>query len=250
MLDACLNSWQANGCGWGIGYLWRSMGWLSRVDVGLLALMLGNTIVIICHRFYGHSAARRQSCTFVRDAAAALRDGKFDNVISIAARNSRSHVGTVIAAGLTAFASAPPEFTDIEAIDVAQRAFQRNRKMFAADLKLGIGTLSSIASSAPFIGLLGTVFGMMNAFGGFSMAKSAVIALIASSLAEALVTIVMGLAVAIPAVWCRNYLCSRVEVFESEMSNAALEAVTYLIAHRRWREQARAFGCEDGQSSL
>jgi biopolymer transport protein ExbB/TolQ len=166
MLDACLNSWQANGCGWGMGYLWRSMGWLSRVDVGLLALMLGNTIVIICHRFYGHSAARRQSCTFVRDAAAALRDGKFDNVISVAARNSRSHVGTVIAVGLTAFASAPPEFTDIEAIDVAQRAFQRSRKMFAADLKLGIGTLSSIASSAPFIGLLGTVFGMMNAFGG------------------------------------------------------------------------------------
>lgn len=146
MLDACLNSWQANGYGWGMGYLWRSMRWLSRVDVGLLALMLVNTLVIICQRVYGHSAARRQSCTFVRDAAAALRDGKFDNVISIAARNSRSHVATLIAAGLTAFASAPPEFTDIEAIDAAQRAFQCSRKMFAADLKLGIGTLSTFAA--------------------------------------------------------------------------------------------------------
>jgi len=236
MFEACLNSLHAEGCGWNIGYLWRSMDWLSRGDVALLALMLLNTLIIICHRFYRHNAARRQSRKFVRDAATALRDGRLDQVISIAARYRRSHVATVVAAGLSAFSCAPPQFTDDEASDAAQRAFQRSRRIFAADLKLGIGTLSTIASSAPFIGLLGTVFGISNAFVGTTGPKSAALAYVTMRLAEALVTAAMGIAVAILAVWCRNYLCDRTAVLDSEMSNAALEAVTYLKARRYFRQ--------------
>ena len=146
-------------------------------------------------------------------------------------------MATVVAAGLTAYAAAPSQFTDAEAIETAERAFQRSRKFLAADLKLGLGTLATIASSAPFIGLLGTVSGIVNAFRGIGMAKAVAIAMVMSSLAEALVTTAMGLFVAVPAVWCRNYLRSRIEAFESEMSNAALEAVTYLKAHRQWRNR-------------
>jgi biopolymer transport protein ExbB/biopolymer transport protein TolQ len=200
--------------------------------------MLANTVAIICHRLLQHNAARWQSRRFVRDAAAALRGVRPDEVISIAARNRRSHIATVVAAGLIAFFSTPPQITDIEAIEAAERAFRRSRKMFAADLKLGIGTLSTIASSAPFIGLLGTVFGIMNAFVGTTGPKSAALAFIMMTLSEALVTAAMGIAVAILAVWCRNYLCNRVAVLESEMSNAALEAVTYLTAHRHLRQQS------------
>lgn len=238
MFEVCLNSLHAEGCGWNLGYLWRSMGLLSRGDVALLALMLVNTLVIICHRFSRQSAARWQSRRFVRDAAAALRDGRLDQVISIAARNRQSHVAAVVAAGLTAFSSAPPQLTDTEAVEAAARAFQRRRKILAADLKLGTGTLSTIASSAPFIGLLGTVFGIMNTFVGTTGSKSAALAFVTTSLAEALVTAALGLAVAIPATWSRNYLCNRVAVLESEMSNAALEAITYLQAHRHFRQQS------------
>ena len=63
------------------------------------------------------------------------------------------------------------------------------------------------------------------------MAKDTLIAMVESTLALALVTTAAGLAVAIPAVWFRNHFCDRLEVFESEMSNAALEAVSYLAAH-------------------
>jgi len=241
MLEACLNSLHAEGCGWNIGYLWRSMDWLSRGDLLLLGLLLANTIAIICYRAYRHSAARIQSRTFVRDSATALRDGNVDEVISIALRNRRSHVAAVIAAGLTAFCAAPPHFTNAEAIDAAQRAFQRKRKVVAADLKLGIGTLSTIASSAPFIGLFGTVLGISNAFVGTGMSKSAAMAFITLSLAEALVTAAMGIAVAIPAVWCRNYLRDRAEALDSEMSNAALEALTYLHAHCDSRHRPERF---------
>jgi MotA/TolQ/ExbB proton channel family len=133
--------------------------------------------------------------------------------------------------------AAPPSITDTEAIEIAKRAFQRRRKMVAAELKLGLGTLSTIASSAPFIGLVGTVFGIMNAFGQVGMQKSAYMAWVASNLGESLVTTAMGLVVAVLAVWCRNSMRTRMEIFESEMSNAALEMVTYLNAHRQWRNQ-------------
>ncbi len=237
MLDLWLNWLDADGCVWGLWYLWGRMDWFGHATVTLLALMLVNAAVIVVGRIYRYRAANNQSRAFVRDAAVALRGSNFDEVIAIAARNSRSHVAAVVAAGLSAFASAPPEFTDAEAIAAAERAFQRRRKMLAADLKLGLGTLATIASSAPFIGLVGTVFGIMNAFGGTAMEKSAYMRMVALSLAEALATTAMGLLVAVPAVWFRNYLLRRLEVFEGEMSNAALEGVTYLHAHRQWRNQ-------------
>jgi biopolymer transport protein ExbB/TolQ len=244
MFDAWLNWLDADGCVWGLWYLWGRMDWFGHAAVSLLALMLANTAVIVVGRLYRYSAARRQSRAFVRDAAAALRDGRFDEVVAIAARNTRSHVAAGVAAGLAAFASAPSEFTDAEAIDGAERAFQRSRKRLAADLKHGLGTLTTIASSAPFIGLLGTVFGIMNSFRGTAMEASAGRAAVASDLSTALATAAMGLLVAIPAVWCRNYLLRRMEVFESEMSNAALEAVTYLNAHPQWRNQPELSSAE------
>ena len=237
MLDFSLTSWPADESGWGIGYLWPSMDWLGHAEIILLALLMANTVVIVCGRFCLYSVARWQSRAFVRDTAAALREGNLDEVIRVAARNHRSHVAMVVADGLTAFALAPPQFTKREAIDTAERAFQRSNRMLSAHLRLGLGTLATIASSAPLIGLVGAVSGIMRAFGGVAMQRASWMAMVASRLAEALVVTAMGLLVGIPAVWCRNYLCDRVEGFEIEMSNAALEAVTYLNTHRRWRDQ-------------
>jgi uncharacterized protein HemY len=102
-LDGCFNSWQADGCGWNIGYLWRSMGWFGHAAVTLLVLMLVNTIAIVGDRLYRYSTAARQSRAFVRTAASALLAGRFHDVIAIAARNRHSHVAAVVAAGLNAF---------------------------------------------------------------------------------------------------------------------------------------------------
>jgi biopolymer transport protein ExbB/TolQ len=213
------------------------MGWLDRADITLLALMLVNTAVIIWHRIRRYSQATRQTRTFVHEAAVALGEGSFRNVAAIFERNRRSHVATVVTAALTAFGSTPLELTDLEAIDSALRASQRSRKMVSADLKLGLGSLATTASCAPFIGLLGTVFGILNAFGPMGMAKSAAMALIASHLAEALVTAALGLLVAIFATWSHNYFSRRVERLESGMSNAALELATYLRRHPQYRRQ-------------
>lgn len=250
MLEAYLNSRLADGECWNLVYRYLSspMHLFDQADIILLAVMLVNTAVIICHQYYSFSMARRQSRAFVRNAQAALRAGRFDEVISVAARYRWSHVATVVAAGLTAFAAAPPQFTNTEAISASERALLRRCKMNSRQLRLGLGTLATIASSAPFIGLLGTVFGIMHAFRGVAMATSAWIAMVASSMAAALVTTAMGLLVGTAAVWCRNYLCGRVEIFESEMSNASLEAITYLTAHEEWRKAPQHLA--DGDEGL
>jgi biopolymer transport protein ExbB/TolQ/biopolymer transport protein ExbD len=220
---------------WNADRLWRTMDTLNRADFLLLAFMLANTGAILCFRLYRYSAARRESRTFFRDAASPLGEGKFDEVISIAARNSRSHVANVVAEVLAAYASAGSEFAETEAIAFAQQAFQRRSKLLRADLKCGLGTFATIASSAPFFGFLGTINGILGLFVGTSGSPAGALARLASEIAEALLLGTMGMVVSILAVWSFYYLRSRIKVLETEMSNAELEAVTCLKAHPQWR---------------
>jgi biopolymer transport protein ExbB/biopolymer transport protein TolQ len=231
-MDFCSNSGNAIGC------LWQSLDWLSRADLTFLFLMLANMAVIVYDRLHRYRASGRQTGAFIHNAASGLRNGNFDDVIAVAARSKRSHVASVVTAGLTAFVSAPAQFVHAEAIEVAERALQRSRKTQTANLSLGLGTLATIASSAPFIGLLGTVFGILNAFRGVGMEKAAWLAMTAFCISQGLATTAMGLVVAVPAVWCHNYFRTRVEGFKSEMSNAALETTTFLNAHPEWRSRS------------
>jgi biopolymer transport protein ExbB len=222
---------------WNVGQLWRSMDRLNQADSMLLAFMLANTGAILCFCLYRYSAARSECRTFIRDAASPFREGKFNEVISIAARNSRSHVVNIVAEVLTTYASAPPGLTNTEALGLAQRAFQRRNKLLAAHLKCDLNPLATIASSAPFIGFLGTVNGLLGSFTGTTGPPSAALARLASEIAEALLLGAMGIVVSILAVWCFYYVRSRVKLLETEMSNAELEAVACLKAHTQWREQ-------------
>jgi biopolymer transport protein ExbB/TolQ len=206
------------------------MGWIMRADVTLLAVMLAYVMAITSGRFYRFAAARRHSRLFVRNAASALEDGNVDEALAVATEYARGHVARTVAAGLTAFAAAP-HLTDAEAVRATERALQRTRTRLVAELKRGAGTLTSIALCAPFVGFVGTVFGIMGSFYGSGLAS------LARGLAEALVTTAFGLLVAIPAVWCRNYVLVSVEAFETEMSNATLETMTYCGAHCQLRHR-------------
>lgn len=213
------------------------MDLLGRTDVSLLALMFGNILIVIPWRFYCHVVARWQSRIFIRDASPALERGALSEIIALARLRNQSHTAAVIASGLMAFACAPPDFTSSETVARVERAIRRCRKVQSARLSVGLGTLKNIASTAPFIGLIGTCEGIMYAFRGAAMEKSALFARTTSDISMALTTTAMGLLVAIPAQWAYNYFFERVQIFESEMSNAALETVTCLNAHPRLRHQ-------------
>ncbi|MGA7633609.1 MAG: MotA/TolQ/ExbB proton channel family protein [Terriglobales bacterium] len=107
-----------------------------------------------------------------------------------------------------------------EAIDTASRAFQRDPRKLVADLSIKVGALKSIALVAPYLGLLGTCTGIVTGFRGVDIvADSALAAVMASgAVTVALITTAAGLLVAIPATWSYNYLRTRIDLLESEIS--------------------------------
>jgi biopolymer transport protein ExbB/biopolymer transport protein TolQ len=162
--------------------------------------------------------------------AGALKDGKIDEAISIAEQNKRSHLAKVVTAGLQEF-QAHQVSTEIpgETIEASKRALERASAIVHAELKRGVSTLATIGSTAPFVGLFGTVLGIIHAFEGIASNKSTGLAGVSKGISEALVTTAFGLFVAIPAVWIYNYFTTKIESFDVEMDNSSSELIDYFI---------------------
>jgi len=210
--------------------MWRAMGWPARMVVILMFIMSAWSIGVMIDRWIAFRAARKQSRFFAPAVAGALKDGKIDEAIAIAEQNKRSHLAKVVTAGLQEF-QAHQASTEIsgETIEASKRALERAAAIVHAELKRGVSSLATIGSTAPFVGLFGTVLGIINAFHGISTAKSTGLAAVAGGISEALVTTAIGLFVAVPAVWMFNYFTSKIEAFDVEMDNSSSELIDYFI---------------------
>src|SRR3984957_8891725 len=210
--------------------MWENMGWAAKLVVILLFFMSAWSIGVMIDRAIAYNGARKQSRQFAPAVAGALREGKLDEAIKIADRYSKSHLAKVVVAGLQEF-RAHQLSSDIsgEEIDASRRALERAEAIVHAELKRGISSLATIGSSAPFVGLFGTVLGIINAFKGISTEKSTGLGAVAGGISEALVTTAVGLFVAIPAVWAFNYFTNRVEAFDVEMGNSSSELIDYFL---------------------
>src|SRR5947207_14453412 len=153
--------------------LWRQIGILAKIVVGILFVMSGWSFGVMIDRYMAFNAARKQSRAFAPAVAGALRDGKIDEAIKVAERNKKSHLAKVVTAGLMEF-RAHQDSTDIpgETIEASKRALERTEAIVHAELKRGLGGLATIGSTAPFVGLFGTVVGILNAFKGISQEKA------------------------------------------------------------------------------
>ncbi|MCP5118648.1 MAG: flagellar motor protein MotA, partial [bacterium] len=202
----------------------------AKLVVVLLFLMSAYSIGILIDRFLAYTAARKQSRQFAPAVAGALREGKLDEAIKIADRYKKSHLAKVVVAGLQEF-KAHQSGADVpgEEIEASRRALDRAEAITHAELKRGVSALASIAASAPFVGLFGTVVGIINAFQGISTEKSTGLGAVAGGISEALVATAIGLFVAIPAVWAFNYFSTRLEGFDVEMGNSSSELIDYFL---------------------
>jgi biopolymer transport protein ExbB len=208
----------------------KQMSWPAKLIVLTLFIMSAWSIGVMIDRVIAFNGARNQSRQFAPAVAGALREGKLDEAIKIADRYSKSHLAKVVVAGLQEF-RAHQLSSDIsgEEIEASKRALERAEAIVHAELKRGISSLATIGSSSPFVGLLGTVLGIINAFKGISTEKSTGLGAVAGGISEALVTTAVGLFVAIPAVWAYNYFTNRVEAFDVEMGNSSSELVDYFL---------------------
>lgn len=210
--------------------MWAQMGWLAKAVVIFLFIMSAYSIGIMIDRILAFNAARSQSRAFAPAVAGALREGKLDEAIKVADRYKKSHLAKVVVAGLQEF-KAHQVSSEIpgDVIEASKRALERASAIVHAEMKRGVSALATIGSTAPFVGLFGTVVGIINAFKGISTEKSTGLGAVAGGISEALVTTAFGLFVAIPAVMMFNYFTNRVEAFDVEMDNSSSELIDYFL---------------------
>jgi biopolymer transport protein ExbB/biopolymer transport protein TolQ len=221
---------ESEGINWDLRSVWGTMGWMAKCVVGVLFIMSAWSIGVMIDRLIAYNAARKQSRAFAPAVAGALREGKLDEAIKIADRFNKSHLAKVVVAGLQEF-KAHQVSAEIpgEAIEASRRALERAEAIVHAELKRGVGSLATIGSTAPFVGLFGTVVGIMNAFKSISTSKTTGLGAVAGGISEALITTAVGLFVAIPAVWMFNYFANRIEAFDVEMGNSSSELIDYFL---------------------
>ncbi len=220
-----------------IAGMWESMGFIARAVFFILVVMSVWSLYITCERLLLFGKARKQSLAFARIATDHMKHDRAQAAIDAASKFPQSHLARVVSAGLQSyqFESETSPLSDPEVVEAASRAVDRSALLTTADFKRGIGSLATIATTAPFIGLFGTVIGIINAFQGMAATGSGGIGAVSAGISEALVTTAVGLGVAIPAAWMFNYFTGRIERLQVEMSNSSSELVDFFMKRQRSR---------------
>jgi biopolymer transport protein ExbB/biopolymer transport protein TolQ len=211
------------------------MGPVAWGTVITLTIMSIYSIGVMIERYWTFTQAKNQSRKYAPEVARFLKQGKIKEAIDASRGKGvkHSHLAKVLVVGLQEWQYQHEMGEDSAdkdaAVDAAKRAIQRATAVNLSDMKRGLGALATIGSTAPFVGLFGTTFGIINAFQGMALTGSGGIAAVSAGIAEALVTTAYGLFVAVPAVWAYNYLNGRVEGFNVEMDNSSSELLDYFI---------------------
>ena len=203
---------------------------------GVIITLLIQSVYLIAvgiERWLTYNKAKQQSRQYAPKVAQALKNGNIDEAINISDKHKDSHLAMVVSSGLKEFA-AHQGSTEISSDEMAasERALERAIAVKTAELKRGLGGLATVGSTAPFVGLFGTVVGIIGAFQALKTNESAGIGAVGAAIAEALVATAFGIAVAVPAVWMFNYFTNKVTSFSVEMENSASELVDYFIKQR------------------
>jgi biopolymer transport protein ExbB/biopolymer transport protein TolQ len=217
--------------------IWNSMGTVGHLVLFFLLLMSIYSIAVMIDRYILFTKARNQSLHFVAAAKEMLDAGRLEDVVATAKKYPKSHIARIYASAIQDFnVYRGEQLVEGDFEDTMRGAMEREAVQVTQDFKRGLSGLASIGATAPFVGLFGTVVGIMNAFFAMARAGAGGVGTVAGGIAEALVNTAVGLFVALPAVWGFNYFLGRMERLSAEMSNASSELVDYFI--KRTRKEA------------
>jgi biopolymer transport protein ExbB/biopolymer transport protein TolQ len=217
---------------WDLVEMWHTMSIIPKAVVITLVLMSVYCFATGIERLIVFGKAKKQSRILLKLIAALWQEGKVEDSIKLSSdkRFKNSHLAKVLVAGLNELQYPTDSKTSYaENVEAAKRAIERATIKGVQEFKRGLNGLATIGSTGPFIGLFGTVFGIITAFQGMGVSGSGGIGAVAGGIAEALVTTGFGIIVAVVAVWFFNILLNRVDVFTGEMANASSELIDHFI---------------------
>jgi biopolymer transport protein ExbB/TolQ len=225
--------------GFSIVEMWHAMGGLAKATAVFMGLMSLWSIGVIVERLITYSSGSKQSYQFVMALRDHMARRRIPEAIAAAQVHKKSPIAKVMHAGLSEYASGmealksrgPDDVGDFDLVDAVNRALERVKERETANLRRGLGGLATVASAAPFVGLFGTVIGIINAFK--KIAGGGGMDVIGPGIAEALISTAFGLLVAIPAAMLFNYFTGRVEFFVVDMNDVSSEFVDYVLKEGR-----------------
>ncbi len=213
-----------------IGFIWEHSPPFAKGIWIVLAIMSLWSLSVAFGKWWNLRKAQKETLKFAPEFSQFLEEDNLTEAINLAQSYKKSHVARVLGGALD---EVKPLIMDgsvtVSDINSAERAIERNRLVEIVSLKRGLAILATVGSTSPFVGLLGTVFGIINAFAGMGAAGSSGIQAIAVGIAEALIATGFGLMVAIPAVWAFNYFQTKIDNLTSEMTYVSKEMIDYLI---------------------
>ena len=212
--------------------LWESMGWFAKGIVFTLLLMSVYAAVVSFQKSIQLSRSRKATLRFSGPFSQALGNEDFGEAANLVDAHPRSHLAAAfrrVFPSIT-FHSKDQALSGAEVASV-QRLIELNTLETLSNFRRGLGVLATIGATAPFVGLLGTTMGVVNAFTGMSTSGSGGLAAISAGIAEALITTAFGLLVAIPAVWLYNYYINRIDYVSMEITYATKEFMDFLLRY-------------------
>jgi biopolymer transport protein ExbB/TolQ len=217
--------------------LWHEMGFQARAVVVVLIVMSLYSLAITGERLLTYRRGRRQSRRYIEALAPLVEArGRLREAVGLEKGFAGSPVATVIGAGLHELARdldkpGAPAVAPFDLAEIVNRAMERTKERQLAGLRRGMPVLATVASSAPFVGLLGTVGGIITAFQKLSdpTKGGGGIGTVSAGIAEALITTAVGLGVAIIAVWFYNYFTARLDDVTIDIDETASELVDTIL---------------------
>ncbi len=209
----------------------------SGVVLAVLLLLVAFSLIswyIIGYKAYYLRKAQAESIEFLESF---WQSKRLDAIYQVSENLRRSPISQVFRAGyveLSKLKSGQEEGTlvgQLGGLENVDRALRRAQTSEITQLESMVPFLATTGSTAPFIGLFGTVWGIMNAFINIGASESATLATVAPGIAEALIATAIGLVAAIPAVMAFNYFNTRIRVLAAEMESFSNDFLNIVKRH-------------------
>jgi len=224
-----------------IYHMWTQMGITAKAVVVLLLLMSVYSIGVAVDRWIALRKGRRQSIGYIGTLQQLVStSGHLPEVVGLEQKWKASPVARVIGSGASEFerglkrlGAKRADVSEVEQmVDVVSRSMDRAKVRELANMKRGLSVLATISSSAPFVGLFGTVFGIITAFqkmGDPNSGGGGGLATVSAGISEALLTTAVGLAVAIVSVWFYNYFTDSIDQLTIDVDETAGEILETML---------------------
>lgn len=209
--------------------IFNHMGAPAIVVASTLVLMALASLAIFFERLFAYWRSRNRSRRFAAQARSLLEANDTQALITQADQND-GHLARLLSAGAKTWIAQQQKPSSLSPVEATRREMNRQTEALNADVRRGMSVIASVGSIAPFVGLLGTVFGIITAFQGIAKDGSGGLGSVSAGISEALYETALGLIVAIPAVLAFNWLSSQADAISLGLDQARGEFIDFLEA--------------------